>query len=188
MSHVRALLLRRHRVALAPRCGVGVRAELRVRSERASSRGSTVSRSSRAKCETADARIHLVNKTADRQTFVVTYRKPKSGIAYVHHSADTHRARLAREHLSSRFSPQLPQAENMKPGIEAGASRSRWRATKEAQRVLASSEAPFVGPGNLTDSLRVRTSRSRRSCGPARGIRSRATSSRQHPCQSCHRR
>jgi cytochrome c oxidase accessory protein FixG len=87
-------------------------------------------------------RIHLVNKTSDRQTFVVTTENA-SGIAYI-----VPRPRVELDSLGSTYLPilaVLPQDE-MKPGLEVQLTITmEGNEEGKGTRVV---RAPFVGPGS----------------------------------------
>lgn len=87
-------------------------------------------------------RIHLVNKTSERQTFVVTPENA-SGIAYI-----VPRPRVELDSLGSTYLPilaVLPQDE-MKPGLEVQLTITmEGNEEGKGTRVV---RAPFVGPGS----------------------------------------
>jgi cytochrome c oxidase accessory protein FixG len=87
-------------------------------------------------------RIHLVNKTAESQTFVVTPEN-ESGIGYV-----VPRPRVELDSLGSTYLPilaVLPESE-MKPGLKVKLTISmEGNDDRKGTRVV---EAPFVGPGS----------------------------------------
>jgi polyferredoxin len=87
-------------------------------------------------------RVHLVNKTSSKQTFVVE-PETESGIEYI-----IPQTRIELESLGSTYLPILAQlpAEQMKPGIKLRLSISMEG--NEGSKGTRLVEAPFVGPGS----------------------------------------
>ena len=87
-------------------------------------------------------RVHLVNKTSERQTFVVT-PETESGIEYI-----IPQMRIELDSLGSTYLPILAQlpAEQMKRGIKIRLSISMEG--NEGRKGTRLVEAPFVGPGS----------------------------------------
>jgi len=87
-------------------------------------------------------RVHLVNKTSERQTFVVT-PETESGIEYI-----IPQTRIELDSLGSTYLPILAQlpAEQMKRGIKIRLSISMEG--NEGRKGTRLVEAPFVGPGS----------------------------------------
>ena len=86
--------------------------------------------------------IHLVNKTGNKQTFVVE-PESESGIEYV-----LPRKRVELESLGSTYLPILAvlPTKQMRPGLKARVTISmQGRNDRKSSRVV---EAPFVGPGS----------------------------------------
>ena len=87
-------------------------------------------------------RVHLVNKTSEKQTFVVT-PETESGIEYI-----IPQTRIELDSLGSTYLPILAQlpADQMKPGIKMRLSISmEGNEGRKGTRIV---EAPFVGPGS----------------------------------------
>jgi cytochrome c oxidase accessory protein FixG len=87
-------------------------------------------------------RVHLVNKTSEKQTFVVT-PETESGIEYI-----IPQTRIELDSLGSTYLPILAQlpADQMRPGIKMRLSISmEGNEGRKGTRIV---EAPFVGPGS----------------------------------------
>lgn len=87
-------------------------------------------------------RVHLVNKTSSRQTFVVE-SEAESGIEYI-----IPQRRLELDSLGSTYLPILAvlPADRMRPGLELRLTISmEGNETRKGTRIV---EAPFVGPGS----------------------------------------
>jgi cytochrome c oxidase accessory protein FixG len=87
-------------------------------------------------------RVHLVNKTSDKQTFVVE-PETESGIEYI-----IPQTRIELDSLGSTYLPILAMlpADQMKPGIKLRLTISmEGNDGRKGTRIV---EAPFVGPGS----------------------------------------
>jgi hypothetical protein len=87
-------------------------------------------------------RVHLVNKTGEKRTFLVE-PESESGIEYI-----IPQTRVELESLGSTYLPILAilPAEKMKPGIKARLTISmEGHDGRKGSRIV---EAPFVGPGS----------------------------------------
>ena len=87
-------------------------------------------------------RVHLVNKTGDKQTFIIE-PESESGIEYI-----IPQQRIELKSLGSTYLPILailPQ-DKMRPGLKLQLTISmEGRDDRKASRLV---EAPFVGPGS----------------------------------------
>jgi polyferredoxin len=87
-------------------------------------------------------RIHLVNKTGDKQTFLIE-PESENGIEYI-----IPQKRIELESLGSTYFPILAifPADQMRPGLKVQIRISmEGRDDRKASRLV---EAPFVGPGS----------------------------------------
>jgi hypothetical protein len=87
-------------------------------------------------------RIHLVNKTGDKQTFLIE-PESESGIEYI-----IPQKRIELESLDGTYLPILAilPADQMRPGLKVQVTISmEGRDDRKASRLV---EAPFVGPSS----------------------------------------